>query len=95
MILDARVIVGSPMIDRGEADDKIVAVLANDTYWKDMQDIADFPGVVVERLRHYFATYKLIPGSPPQSSVEGSYGKDHALQVIRAAMEDYVEAFGG
>jgi len=95
VILNARVVGGLLMIDRGEADDKIIAVLANDAYWKEVHDIADLPTVVIERLRHYFATYKMIPGTPSQSTVESVYGKDHAYKVIRAAMEDYVEGFGG
>ncbi len=95
VILNARVVGGLHMLDKGEADDKIIAVLANDAYWKDVQDISDFPSVVIERLRHYFATYKLVPGMPSQSTVENVYGKEHAFRVIRAAIDDYAEGFGG
>ncbi len=95
VILNARVVGGLHMIDKGEADDKIIAVLANDAYWKDVNDISDFPPVVVVRLRHYFATYKLVPGMPSQSTVDSVYSKEHACKVIRAAMEDYIEGFGG
>lgn len=95
VILNARVVGGLHMIDKGEADDKIIAVLANDAYWRDVQDVTDFPSVVIERLRHYFATYKLVPGLPSQSSVENVYGREHAFKVIRAAIEDYADGFGG
>src|SRR5690625_5759226 len=50
------------MIDRGEADDKIISVLDNDRYYHNVHDIKDLPEVLIERLTHYFSTYKLIPG---------------------------------
>ena len=95
MILNARIVGGIHMIDKGEADDKIVAVLENDPVWKDVRNMKDLPDVLIERLRHYFATYKLIPGSPAQSTVEGVYDRDHAYEVVNAAMQDYDEEFGG
>jgi inorganic pyrophosphatase len=95
VILNARVIGGIHMIDHGEADDKIVAVLQNDPLWKEIRDIPEVPEILVERLRHYFATYKLVPGTQDQVSVEGVYGRDHALKVVEAAMADYVHHYGG
>ena len=94
VIIEARVIGGIHMVDRGEADDKIIGVLANDSFWNTARDISDLPPVLVDRLRHYFATYKVIPGEPGQVSVESVYGRDHAYQVVRAAMADYEEEFG-
>lgn len=95
VILNARVIGGIHMVDHGEADDKIVAVLQNDQLWKNVNEIADVPEILVERLRHYFSTYKLVPGSPDEVYVEGVYERTHALKVVEAAIEDYVHHFGG
>ena len=39
VILSARVIGGFQMVDRGEADDKIIAILDNDEFWKNATDI--------------------------------------------------------
>ena len=50
------------MIDHGEADDKIIAVLDNDYVWGHARNIDDVPAVFIERLQHYFLTYKLVPG---------------------------------
>jgi inorganic pyrophosphatase len=94
VILKARVIGGIQMIDNGEADDKIVAVLDNDLFWKDAQDIDDVSPALLERLRHYFETYKLVPGQPSDVTIESIYGREHALKVIEAAMEDYTEEYG-
>ena len=93
IILKARVVGGIQMIDGGEADDKIVAVLRGDFVWGDVDDLDQLPGVLVERLRHYFATYKLVPGAEP--NVLTPYGKDHAMQVISASLEDYEDVYGG
>ncbi|HYD49413.1 MAG TPA: inorganic pyrophosphatase [Terriglobales bacterium] len=94
VILPARVIGGLPMLDKGEADDKIIAVLDSDYLWSQVEDIADLPPVLIERLRHYFETYKLVPGGPPVVSIAAAYGRDHAETVIRAAIEDYRAEFG-
>ncbi len=95
IIVRARVVGGLPMLDNGEADDKIIAVLINDTIWRDTQDITDLPPILVERLRHYFLTYKLVPGKEAMTSIGESYGREQALKVIEASIADYEEAFGG
>jgi inorganic pyrophosphatase len=95
VILNARVIGGIHMTDHGEADDKIVAVLQNDPLWGEIDEISSVPEILVERLRHYFATYKLIPGSQVEVSIERIYGRDHALKVVEAAIEDYIHHYGG
>mgnify|MGYP002629617960 CR=1 FL=1 len=94
VLLNARVIGGLPMLDAGEADDKIVAVLQHDYVWGHVRELAELPAVLVERLRHYFETYKLIPGQDDAVHIGPAYGRQHAQDVIRAAMADYDEAFG-
>jgi len=94
VLLRARVIGGLKLIDRGEADDKIIAVLEGDYVWDTVQEIAQLPPVLVERLEHYFSTYKLVPGEPNKLQISGKYGFDHARAVIEAARLDYLESFG-
>ncbi|HKL14014.1 MAG TPA: inorganic pyrophosphatase [Balneolaceae bacterium] len=94
VILSARVVGGLHMIDEGEADDKIISVLSNDQYYKDIEEVTDLPEIIIERLRHYFGTYKMIPGQKLDVNVERVYGKDEAAKVIKAAMEDYDDMFG-
>jgi inorganic pyrophosphatase len=81
------------MIDDGEADDKIVAVLENDLFWGPVQDMKALPQALLERLTHYFATYKLVPGVSTNVSIERTYEREHAQRVITAAMEDYKEVY--
>jgi len=93
ILLHAKVIGGLTMLDGGEADDKIVAVLNKDFMWGDVEDLHELPAVLVERLRHYFATYKLVPGAEP--NVLTPYDRKHAMAVIDAAMLDYEDVYGG
>jgi inorganic pyrophosphatase len=96
VLLNARIVGGLRMVDRGEADDKIVGVLDNDQFYKDVNDISDLSEVLVERLRHYFQTYKTAPGTEESRNIEIDeiYGHDHAYKVIEASMEDYGDQFG-
>lgn len=96
VLLNARIVGGLRMIDGGEADDKIVGVLDNDKFYENVQDISDLPNVLVERLRHYFTTYKTAPDMEKTRTIEVDeiYGRDHAYAVIEASLEDYGEHFG-
>ncbi len=89
IIVPARVVGGLQLLDHGEADDKIIAVLENDLVWGAAQDIADLPPILVERLRHYFSTYKLVPGELPVIVIQETYGRDRAAEVITASLADY------
>ena len=95
VVLSARIVGGIPMLDHGEADDKLIAVLVNDNVWNDVREVDELPQPLVDRLRHYFSTYKLLPGEPSQSVKVGApYGRGHAEIVLQAAIEDYRERFG-
>jgi inorganic pyrophosphatase len=94
VILSARVVGGFQMVDAGDADDKIVAVLATDAIWGEATRMSDLPHALIERLRHYFMTYKLVSGKPPQVAIDRVYEADHAERVIEAAMADYSAEYG-
>ena len=94
VLVDAVVVGGLRAIDGGVADDKIIAVLYNDNIWGAAEDITDIPQRIVERLEHYFSTYKMIPGRPSTMVIQEIYGVAHAHQVVRAAIDDYTARFG-
>lgn len=91
LIVPARVVGGIQLLDRNEADDKIVAVLEGDYVWSGVSDISDLPRILVERLQHYFSTYKMVPGEDAQMKVQQVYGAEQAAEVISAAIRDYQE----
>jgi inorganic pyrophosphatase len=93
IVLRARVVGGIQMIDDDEADDKIVAVLESDLFWGAVRELSELPKAFLDRLTHYFATYKLIPGVHTNVRIERSYGREHAEAVVKASLEDYLEAY--
>ena len=95
VLLNARVVGGLQMVDDGEADDKIVAILENDPVWGHVGDISQLPDVLYERLRHYFSTYKMKSDMKTRATIELIYGREHAMQVIQASIDDYDEEYGG
>jgi inorganic pyrophosphatase len=93
IILTARVVGGLPMIDHDEADDKLIAVIDQDFFWSKVKDISELPPVLIERLRHYFLTYKLIPGDEQSIFIGEAYGYEHAQKVVKAAIKDYQKEY--
>ncbi len=94
ILIDARVIGGIQMLDGGEADDKIIAVLSNDYIWSGANEIGDLPDVLIQRLKHYFGTYKMTDEMDSSIRITGTYGPGQAARVIEAAMADYEQHFG-
>ena len=81
---------GLRMVDRGEADDKIIAVLHRDGVYGSIDDISNCPESIVNRLKHYFLTYKELPGrSGRKVEITHIYGAEEARQVIKLSREDY------
>jgi inorganic pyrophosphatase len=98
ILVRARPIGGLLMIDGNQADDKIVAVLEKDLVHGTLQDIAECPSALVDRLRHYFLTYKLSPGRPETTravEITHVYGREDAHEVIRRSQADYARHFAG
>ena len=54
-------------------DRAIVAVLDSDEYWSRVTDLEDLPPVMIQRLRHYFLTYKTLPGEEDKVSIGAAY----------------------
>lgn len=96
IIVPAIAIGGFRMIDHGEADDKIIAVLNNDDVYK-WKDLLNCPEGLVNRLKHYFLTYKQLPdedqNSAPLVEISHVYGAEEAKAIIEASQLDYKENF--
>lgn len=94
ILLRALPIGGLRMIDGDESDDKIVAVMADDVAFGEWQDISQCPASLLDRLRHYFLTYKSAPDTPLQSvEITHIFGRDEALEVIERGRQDYRQHF--
>jgi inorganic pyrophosphatase len=93
ILVRAKPIGGFRMIDGNESDDKLVAVLNNDAVYMGYNDISEFPPMVVDRLKHYFLTYKDLPGNPRDVEITDVFGKEDAYEIIKRSMNDYTKKF--
>lgn len=96
ILVQAVPIGGLRMIDANQADDKIIAVLAGDAVYGEFDNLLDCPPNVLDRLRHYFLTYKRAPdGTPQPVEIAEIYDAHEAHEVIRRSQLDYQRHFGG
>jgi len=97
IIMDVIIVGGLLMIDGGEADDKIIAVLKDDAIWGKCKDIHEIPKALIDRLEHYFLTYKIklregeekVEMVKPAVEIRHVYDAEHARKVLLASMDDY------
>ena len=94
ILVQAVPIGGFRMIDGNESDDKIIAVLKNDAVYGEYDNIDDVPPMAINRLKHYFLTYKDIPGQEERNvEITHVFGAEEAHEIIRRSMEDYRTRF--
>lgn len=93
LLASVRPIGGFRMIDGNEADDKIIAVLIGDATYGNYKDVADCPDIIIQRLKHYFLTYKDMPGLNVDSEITHVYNSEEAYEIIKLSIEDYKTRF--
>jgi inorganic pyrophosphatase len=94
LLLKAIPIGGFRMLDQGEVDDKIIAVMKTDEVYSQWKDINDVPPAIITRLKHYFLTYKIMPGVESSGcEITDVYGKEEAHKVIELSIKDYKNKF--
>ncbi len=89
ILVEAIPIGGFRLIDRNQADDKIIAVLKDDAVYGKLRELSECPEAVVKRLQHYFLTYKDLPNTELDVEITHTYGADDAKEVIKRSIEDY------
>jgi inorganic pyrophosphatase len=86
---------GLRMLDGDEADDKIIAVMRGDSVYGALDDISKLPKPLVDRLRHYFLTYKQSPDAEsPTVEIAEVYDRAEAFEVINRSFADYQLHYG-
>ncbi len=90
-LMEAKVVGVMQMVDSGDADDKIIAVAANDPGVNHYNNIEELPRHFFEELRHFFEEYKKLEN---KTVVVEEFGdKSMALKVVQDAIETYKEHF--
>jgi inorganic pyrophosphatase len=91
----AQPIGGLRMIDGTEADDKIIAVLESDVAYGHFKDIGDCPEGLIDRLKHYFLSYKQLPNEAPRRvEIADVYDRTEAAEVVKRSLRDYRKIYG-
>ncbi len=85
---------GFRMIDRNEADDKIIAVMKDDPLYGKWETLEDANSAIIDRMKHYFLTYKDMPGVKKKVEITHTYSRSEAIEVIRHSISDYSKCFG-
>ncbi|MBE0690796.1 MAG: inorganic diphosphatase [Anaerolineae bacterium] len=90
-IIEARVIGMLRLIDRGENDDKILAVPATDPQFEEVLTLADAPKHFLREVEHFFVVYKQLEGKAVESN--GWADEIEARAAIENAMKLYRDTF--
>lgn len=86
-ILRAKPIGVMRMIDQGEADDKIIAVHADDPAYRDFTSIEELPRHTLKEIQNFFEIYKELENK--EVLVDGFKGAKEAKEIIAAAIVLY------
>ncbi|MDX1651701.1 MAG: inorganic pyrophosphatase [Brumimicrobium sp.] len=94
ILAEAIPIGGFRMIDGGEADDKIIAVLKGDQAYGKITSVKDLPPMVLDRVKHFFLTYKDLGGASKNVEITDVYDAQEAKEVIKLSLKDYKNNYG-
>ena len=79
------------MVDNGRADDKIIAIPFHDPTYNQFTDISQLPVHIWEEMSHFFSVYKQLEHKETLINEVGDRKK--AVEIVRAAIDSYVENF--
>src|ERR1043166_9758515 len=90
-LIDVRPLGVLRMLDRGEPDDKILAVALRDPYYEEFFDIADIPPPILKEVEYFFSTYKDLEGKRVQ--IKGWEKSEFGMRVINDSIARYTAAY--
>ena len=88
-LIPARPIGVLRMLDRGEPDEKILAVPSDDPYYAAYFDVGDISALYLREVEHFFQIYKDLEGK--RVEILNWAGADEAKQMVLASMERYAK----
>lgn len=81
------------MLDKGEPDDKILGVPADDPYFHDVAGLDDVSTHYLKEVEHFFQIYKDLEGK--RIELRGWKPRAVAEEIILRSMERYRDTFEG
>jgi len=91
-LVEAKIIGVMRMLDQGEADDKLIAVCANDMSVAHVNDISELSSHFIDELRHFFEEYKRLENKLVK--IEEFQGARLAKKILGHSINDYNIRFG-
>ncbi|MDP3875219.1 MAG: inorganic diphosphatase [bacterium] len=91
ILVRARPIALMKMIDNGEGDDKIIAVLVDDPRFDRVQDLGDINPHTLKEIEHFYSTYKKLQNK--EVEVKGFQGKEEAQAAFKEGLELYAKQY--
>ena len=90
-LIPSKVIGVMQMVDRGEADDKIIAVAEDDPSVSHINDVSDLPEYLRAEVTHFFENYKTLENK--KVVIDQFLSKDRAYKIIEESIRYYKENF--
>jgi inorganic pyrophosphatase len=90
-VIEARPVGVFHMTDRGDSDEKILAVPSTDPIFDDYNDIGDVPKHFLTEVAHFFQIYKQLQGI--EVNPKGWENAEAARQVILQSIQRYKDMF--
>jgi inorganic pyrophosphatase len=79
------------LVDKGEEDEKVIAVPVADPYYHHINDLGDIPKHALREIEHFFLVYKDLEGTTTES--RGFEDKAGALRAIASAVDHYAATY--
>ena len=90
-LVSARVIGVMPMVDQGEVDDKIIAVMIGDPMFDGVRSLDDLAPFRMNEIMRFFGDYKALEEKDVR--VAAPHGLDEAVKVVERALSVYEKKF--
>lgn len=81
------------MLDKGQEDEKIIAIAVHDPTYMDIYSIEQLQPHLFDEIRHFFGVYKALEGGK-RTVVHHMEGNEEAIAVVQQSINRYKRIFG-
>ena len=92
-LVDCRPVGVFHLVDKGENDEKLLAVPTGDPYWSDFRDLDDVQPHFLREVEHFFMVYKNLEGTTTES--RGFADAAVARRLVEECVARYAATYAG